>query len=153
LAQKSKLNHKRKDPENNSKFHSICEKCHQAYLERHILTPYWKTLGKLRKLVKKRETEYGELVDKVSRLESGITNCKRQVSKPKNNIYLKIQVKINASEEKCALLESNKQKLNRDLAKLTEAVKKLSQEEANLNDKISQNEEESKSLWKKHKEK
>ena len=81
LTTKSKLTRKRKDPQNPSKYHPICEKCNTAYLEKYILSPYWKMHGKLRDMVKKREMEFHTLTDKLSKLEMDVTHIDRQVKK------------------------------------------------------------------------
>lgn len=59
---------------------------------------------------------------------------------------------MNSSEEQCNMLESSKQDLNRGLQKLNDIVIDLGKNERNLNKKISENEDESKKLWTKHKE-
>lgn len=60
---------------------------------------------------------------------------------------------MNSSEEQCNMLESSKQELNRELTKLNDIVIDLGKNERNLNKKIAENEEESKKLWMRHKEK
>lgn len=62
-------------------------------------------------------------------------------------------MKMNASEEQCSMLESNKQELNRELQKLNDTVVDLGKTERSLNSKIAENEDESKKLWSKHKDK
>lgn len=79
MCHKSVLERKRKDPKNPDTFVKICNKCNDAYLERQLLMPFWKTYQKIKVVVDDREKNYELLNGKVNRLEAEILNIKRSV--------------------------------------------------------------------------
>lgn len=77
---KSQLTNQRKDPQNSEKFHKICSKCHKAYLEKQMKTPYLKDFGKLRQIADDREKKIDVLESKVGKLDGDILNITKIVS-------------------------------------------------------------------------
>lgn len=78
---KSQLTNQRKDPQNNEKFHKICSKCHKAYLEKQMKTPYLKDFSKLRQIADDREKKIDVLESKVGKLDGDILNITKIVGR------------------------------------------------------------------------
>lgn len=79
LVNKDYLTRKRKDPQDHKKMHSICDRCNQAYLDRQMLTPFWKNSYKLKVMADQREADFNGLELVMQDINSDIISKRKSV--------------------------------------------------------------------------
>ena len=70
---------KRKNPQDKSKFHSICDICHNSFVEKQLLLPFIASTEKLGKLIEVREADLMGLNMVREEVESHLNLKKRKV--------------------------------------------------------------------------
>ena len=113
----------------------ICEKCNTAFLERHLLLPFWKQYQKIKVVVDDRERKYEMLTGKVNRLDAELMNIKRLVG-----WYDKNGSKESDIEQRYSKLEGEQRELTSEFETLQEDMGELTKRQGRLESEYIQTE-------------
>ena len=119
---KDYLTRTRKDPQDNKKFHLICDVCNKCYLDKQLLTPYMKNVKKLKGLLTQRESD-------ITGLDLVLDEVSKQVSRTQTKNY----DEMTQEEQKEWNLTQEINKLRTDIKYLDKAVDSLRDEEERVN--------------------
>lgn len=84
LVNEEYLTRIRRDPLDGRKMHPICDRCNIAYLDRQMLTPYWKNMEKLQTIASRREEDYNGLAQVMQEINNTLLSRQKSVGQVGN---------------------------------------------------------------------
>jgi len=127
---KDRLTRTRRDPQDGKKFHLICDKCNECYIEKQLLGPYIKSVRKVKDIVSHRQADI-----------SGLEFVLQEVSGQVSSSQVKDYDKMTQEEQKEFDLSQEIAKLRANIKALDKTVDQLRDEEDMVNQNLMREEQ------------